>query len=635
MKPTLKLFAITLGVFISVAACIPLASAQSAPVNYGTIGPYFWTGSVAGVANSSIMAEGLKLAKSLGASVIRIAMSARSDEDYEGGSCIPNFTLTSLAERPDYKAILSDPQFSTVIITAYDGVTFGDCATKSYLDPNFYTAANTQKIEQEYTDFANYLKQFNKTFIISNWEGDNDAYCNDAYDATSSSCPGAASNLAGLQKWFQARYIGIHASGAGNVASAIEFNIVTSLKSKNLPSVLYDVIPNVSADDYLYSSYESINVSADQFSKDIDTIRTKISGPLIIGEVGFQVGDFGDATTTAERLQQMLAVAGSKGVSDSIIWNLLDNPPGFGLYDSSGNLTTSGVMVKDLIGNIPFGASPTSTPTGVPVIAGVQGFNPTTGAYANGTVTPGQYMILYGTFGTSGNTVAVNGTDITSDITYQGSAGAPTTAAPDQINILLPASAPWLTWGSANSVVVTTSGGITTAPVSFAAAFIRPVALKPLAPSTSTAASSFVTLQLGDQNVAVAVLQRVLAKQGYLSITVPTGYFGSLTKAAVIAYQKAENLPQTGTFLIPTSGLSAFFSAGATPFIGAAVGSTGTQVKSLQQFLIQRHLLSISAPTTYFGPLTQAAVIAFQRAKGLPQTGALDQATFAAMNGGQ
>jgi hypothetical protein len=368
-----------------------------------------------------------------------------------------------LAARPDYNAILSDPQFSTVIITAYDGVSFGDCSTKSYLDPNFYTAANTQKIEQEYTDLANYLKQFNKSFVISNWESDNDAYCNNAYGATSTSCPMAVSNLAGLQKWFQARYIGIHAAGASNVASAIEFNNVGSLQNQNLPSVLYNVIPNVSADDYLYSSYESINVSTDQFAKDIDTIRTKINGPLIIGELGFRVGDFGDATATANRLQQMLAVAASKGVSDSIIWNLLDSPPGFGLYDSSANITTSGVMIKDLIGNI----TPTSSVG--PVIADVQG-QTTSGVYTNGIVTPGQYMDLYGTFGTSGNTVVVNGTNVVGDITYQGPAGAPTAAAPNQINISL-ASAPWLMAGSSNSVTVT-SGGLASAPVSFTVATV-------------------------------------------------------------------------------------------------------------------------------------------------------------------
>jgi peptidoglycan hydrolase-like protein with peptidoglycan-binding domain len=147
--------------------------------------------------------------------------------------------------------------------------------------------------------------------------------------------------------------------------------------------------------------------------------------------------------------------------------------------------------------------------------------------------------------------------------------------------------------------------------------------------------SPAVTLQLGNQNVAVSVLQKLLMKQGYLSVATPTGYFGALTKAAVIAFQKAQNLPQTGIFTIPAGALSQFFAAGATSFTSATVGSTGTQVRSLQQFLIKHGLLNISSPTTYFGTLTKAALITFQKEHNLPQTGVLDQATFAAMSGGQ
>jgi hypothetical protein len=336
------------------------------------IGPYFWTGSVSGVASSNIMAKGLQLTKNLGARVIRITMNAKADMDYLGGSCIPNFTLKNLAARSDFNAILSDPQFTTVIITANDGVSFGNCVTELYLDPTFYTPANTQKIQNEYTDFANYLKQFNKTFIIDNWEGDNDAYCDASYEAAlngNANCPGASNNLAGLQKWFQARYAGIHAAGASNVFDAIEFNIVTALAKNHLPSVLYNVIPNVTADYYSYSSYESINVSPGQFSTDIDTIRaTTHNAPLIIGEMGFRVGDFGDAIATANRLGQMLEIAKEKNIPYAIIWNLLDVPAGFGLYDSSGAITTSGTMIENQIGNLSVSANALNQASSLPSV---------------------------------------------------------------------------------------------------------------------------------------------------------------------------------------------------------------------------------------------------------------------------
>lgn len=149
----------------------------------------------------------------------------------------------------------------------------------------------------------------------------------------------------------------------------------------------------------------------------------------------------------------------------------------------------------------------------------------------------------------------------------------------------------------------------------------------------SSATSSVVTLQMGNQNVAVAALQKQLIQQGYLSIAAPTGYFGPLTRTAVLAFQKAKGKSQTGMFTILTSNLSAFFAAAATPFVSLYVGSTGSQVKSLQGFLIKQGFLNISTSTTQFGPLTEAALRAFQKAKGLSQTGILDQATFAAMNG--
>jgi len=149
---------------------------------------------------------------------------------------------------------------------------------------------------------------------------------------------------------------------------------------------------------------------------------------------------------------------------------------------------------------------------------------------------------------------------------------------------------------------------------------------------TSTVSSPF-TLQLGDTSVAVTALQELLVKQGYLSVSVPTGYFGPLTQAAVIAFQKAKNLPQTGVMTVPANGADILFKSVASSFSSATIGSTGSHIGSVQQFLINRGLLHITTSTNYFGSMTQAAVIAFQKSHGLPQTGIVDQATFAAMNG--
>lgn len=50
----------------------------------------------------------------------------------------------------------------------------------------------------------------------------------------------------------------------------------------------------------------------------------------------------------------------------------------------------------------------------------------------------------------------------------------------------------------------------------------------------------------------VTELQKILIAKGYLKIKAPTGYFGSITLAAVRAYQRAHNIPATGNVFILT-----------------------------------------------------------------------------------
>jgi len=63
------------------------------------------------------------------------------------------------------------------------------------------------------------------------------------------------------------------------------------------------------------------------------------------------------------------------------------------------------------------------------------------------------------------------------------------------------------------------------------------------------------------------------------------------------------------------------------------VGSTGAQVKSLQQFLIAQGDLVLATPTTYFGALTQKALAKFQAANGItPSVGYFGPKTRAFVN---
>ena len=81
-----------------------------------------------------------------------------------------------------------------------------------------------------------------------------------------------------------------------------------------------------------------------------------------------------------------------------------------------------------------------------PVLNGVQGYNPTTGAYTNNTALASTYLVLYGTFGSSGNGVLIDGSAVSaSAVTYQSAT---------QINVSLTGIAT----GSHTVAVLTTTG---------------------------------------------------------------------------------------------------------------------------------------------------------------------------------
>ncbi len=83
-------------------------------------------------------------------------------------------------------------------------------------------------------------------------------------------------------------------------------------------------------------------------------------------------------------------------------------------------------------------------------------------------------------------------------------------------------------------------------------------------------------LTVGSSGNSVVVLQTALVAQGYLTMPagVSMGYFGSLTKAAVMKWQAANGLPATG-FFGPMSRAKFNGSAGATGTVpGTTIGGT-------------------------------------------------------------
>jgi Secretion system C-terminal sorting domain len=317
------------------------------------LGIYYWGGQLKGVDSANIIPTAHKLADSLGVHTIRLTLCCNDDEVYCSTShCIGSFSLTALASRSDFHSILADPQFSTIVITAYDWTSYGDCSTANFIDTTFYTPSNTLAIENEYKDLANYLSSNfpSKQFIITQWEADNQVYCGAAY--YDPGCPSAKANMAGMRKWLTARYAGIHAASAPNVKSGIEFCNIHSLHAAGKPDVLDTIVPYVQSDYYLYSSYESINISPQQTIKDIHFIRHKLDSlgkdttALLFGEMGFGANDWGSDSAAASKLQGIITAINQCEIPLAYVWVLIDHPTNFGAYDSLQLITDIGKTVK-------------------------------------------------------------------------------------------------------------------------------------------------------------------------------------------------------------------------------------------------------------------------------------------------
>ncbi len=162
-------------------------------------------------------------------------------------------------------------------------------------------------------------------------------------------------------------------------------------------------------------------------------------------------------------------------------------------------------------------------------------------------------------------------------------------------------------------------------PVISSATVVRP------ALSTRPQISPALPLKAGSRGTAVRSVQLLLKVSA-------TAYYGPLTTAAVKRWQAAKHLPATGVVdartwtamrLSPAVTTASPTKPAATK--PAAVtrillrrGSTGSYVVRLQR------ILHVSA-TGFYGPLTAAAVLHWQRAHRLPATGTVDTRTWTAL----
>ncbi|MCL2169610.1 MAG: N-acetylmuramoyl-L-alanine amidase [Defluviitaleaceae bacterium] len=146
-----------------------------------------------------------------------------------------------------------------------------------------------------------------------------------------------------------------------------------------------------------------------------------------------------------------------------------------------------------------------------------------------------------------------------------------------------------------------------------------------------------VVLRRGMNGPSIRQVQERLNQLGQSPPLAADGVFGPLTEAAVVAFQRANGLVPDG--VVGPNTWNALFAQQVTPpsvwppYPGVVLrrGMNGPSIRQVQERLNQ---LGQRPPLTtdgVFGPLTEAAVIAFQRANGLVPDGIVGPNTWNAL----
>jgi len=142
--------------------------------------------------------------------------------------------------------------------------------------------------------------------------------------------------------------------------------------------------------------------------------------------------------------------------------------------------------------------------------------------------------------------------------------------------------------------------------------------------------AAYPVLSLGSRGDAVAQLQQALKNQGYYTYWQVTGYYGPITRDAVMKFQKAKGLTVDG-IAGPVTQSVLYGSQNGYRIL--KFGMRGDDVSRLQSALKQQGYFYANV-TGYYGKITENAVIAFQKAKGLRIDGIAGPQTQSVLYGG-
>ena len=136
-------------------------------------------------------------------------------------------------------------------------------------------------------------------------------------------------------------------------------------------------------------------------------------------------------------------------------------------------------------------------------------------------------------------------------------------------------------------------------------------------------AFAYTELAKGSKGDEVVVLQEALINQGYLNGKAD-GDFGKKTEAAVLAFQRANGLPETGIADEATQAAIMSREEDRLSNLVLTNGSTGNDVTKLQNRLIELCYLTGKA-TGIYDVNTEAAMVVFQAHNGLTANGVADK----------
>lgn len=141
-----------------------------------------------------------------------------------------------------------------------------------------------------------------------------------------------------------------------------------------------------------------------------------------------------------------------------------------------------------------------------------------------------------------------------------------------------------------------------------------------------TTEQAMALVQQGNRGSEVTAIQQRLQALGYFQGT-PTGYFGSVTKGAVVRFQQAQGLVPDG---IVGTNTQAALEAAEEPESGIwKLGDRGEQVKTIQKRLAVAGYLSDN--NGVFDRSMLEAVLQFQQAEELAVDGIVGPKTLAAL----